>query len=865
MQPIPKHRPPRGPSPGGASRRALALAVSGLLGVGMALGSASVRGEPREDTARRHYAIAAGPLLSVLPQFAAAAGVGLSFAPALVAGRGSAGVRGSYDVDGGFAELLAGTGLEAVRDPAGGYVLRSQPRSGSGPATLAAVTVKDSVLSAYLADVPSSVATRTVLSPRHTPFTLNQAGEALMRERGDTTLYDSLEYFAGVTTASGNGDIGQGMSRNVNVRGFSTSGANQLLVNGQRSYSTAGEFRSADNLEQVEVLRGPAGLYYGAAEPGGIINYRYKQPRAERAHVLRLETDDKGSAGGMVDLTGPLDEQGVLLYRLVGSRKRHQDDQDHIWSEPRSGFAAFTLKPDDSFSTTLTYEWLKVEAVPEQENNMRVTNPASPYYGQYYPVPRDFFWGSRNDRAVRETETVLWEASWSRSEAFRLQASANYQGYEQWWQNTRVSNAGNGPDADGNVARYVSGRQNRGHSYALALDLSGIARLGNWRHDWLLGLSHGRTEGRSSGRKVASQSRPGQPYEVGPINIFDPVYRDYPYQYRIWDDPLGPTSARSDRNAYLQSLVHLPDGRSRFLLAAGWAEYRSEPAGAARQTVRKWSPRLALMHDFSDSLTAYLSYGESFSPQADLSLLDMAGRYLTTPEEAAQYELGFKQDLFDGKAMLTAALFQIEKRKVAMAAQAEGECDDGAAAAPGTPGGTDGSGDCRYTLSGLQRSRGAELSLSGEITHWWSAQLAYSYTWAEYVETDDVWARGRSLANMPVHSLALWNKFLLHQDAALGDLSLGLGLRAWSKVHNAWRDPASHMRATRSDWNPGYGLVDLGLYWDKRLAGRQAFRLALNISNLLDKTYYDRSRFAAGNTVVWGNGRRATLSAQLSF
>ena len=155
--------------------------------------------------------------------------------------------------------------------------------------------------------------------------------------------------------------------------------------------------------------------------------------------------------------------------------------------------AALTYAPNSRFDTTLTYERMEMEDVPEQENNMRISNRNSPYYGQYYPVPRDFFWGSLNDRAVTETDTLLWDARWRPSERFNSTPTPTTRKASRWWQNTRVNGAGNGPDADGNVQRYVSGRQARDRNWSFGLDLSGKAYTGAFRHDWLTGAGYGHT------------------------------------------------------------------------------------------------------------------------------------------------------------------------------------------------------------------------------------------------------------------------------------------------------------------------------------------------------------------------------------
>ena len=58
--------------------------------------------------------IPAGPLANVLNQFAQATDVSLSFDASLLAGKESAGLRGSFDVETGFRRILQDSGFEAV-------------------------------------------------------------------------------------------------------------------------------------------------------------------------------------------------------------------------------------------------------------------------------------------------------------------------------------------------------------------------------------------------------------------------------------------------------------------------------------------------------------------------------------------------------------------------------------------------------------------------------------------------------------------------------------------------------------------------------------------------------------------------------
>ncbi|KDB86512.1 TonB-dependent receptor [Bordetella bronchiseptica] len=80
-----------------------------------------------------------------------------------------------------------------------------------------------------------------------------------------------------------------------------------------------------------------------------------------------------------------------------------------------------------------------------------------------------------------------------------------------------------------------------------------------------------------------------------------------------------------------------------------------------------------------------------------------------------------------------------------------------------------------------------------------------------------------------------------------------------------WQASLAELALSRTDYNPGYGIVDVGVFYANTLANGMDLKLQLNIKNLFNKTYYDRNRFANGTTIVWGNERRAMLNAQLSF
>lgn len=71
-------------------------------------------------------------------------------------------------------------------------------------------------------------------------------------------------------------------------------------------------------LDRVEVVRGSSSSLFGASGVGGVVNMVSKEPRPERSGeaYVRLGSHDRKETG--VDITGPLNGDGTLSYRLNG-------------------------------------------------------------------------------------------------------------------------------------------------------------------------------------------------------------------------------------------------------------------------------------------------------------------------------------------------------------------------------------------------------------------------------------------------------------------------------------------------------------------------------------------------------------------
>ena len=110
-------------------------------------------------------------------------------------------------------------------------------------------------------------------SLQDTPQTIEVIGKELLQQQGATTLTEALRNSAGVGTfyAGENGNTSTGDT--VYMRGFDTSGS--IHLDGVRDLGSIS--RDLFNIEQVEVVKGPAGTDTGRSAPTGSINQVTKQ------------------------------------------------------------------------------------------------------------------------------------------------------------------------------------------------------------------------------------------------------------------------------------------------------------------------------------------------------------------------------------------------------------------------------------------------------------------------------------------------------------------------------------------------------------------------------------------------------------
>jgi iron complex outermembrane receptor protein len=159
------------------------------------------------------------------------------------------------------------------------------------------------------------------------PQSIQVVPQQVIRDRNATELGQALETVPGVVSVGGRGTsvFGPGFL----IRGFGASG--DIFRDGIPYFSLAP--LSTSDIQQIEVLKGPASVLFGAGEPGGIINLISKKPLADPYASVSFTAGNFDTYQTAIDLSGPVNDQKTLKYRLNVSYENYGSFRDFVDGE----------------------------------------------------------------------------------------------------------------------------------------------------------------------------------------------------------------------------------------------------------------------------------------------------------------------------------------------------------------------------------------------------------------------------------------------------------------------------------------------------------------------------------------------------
>ena len=640
-------------------------------------------------------------------------------------------------------------------------------------------------------DYASNISTvgKIPLSPREIPQSISTITSQRIRDQSLTTVDDAMKQVTGVTVIANDSSQSQYYSRGYSM-GVAYDG-----IPAYRSLSGVQQFDLA-MYERIEVQRGPAGLFMGSGEPGGVVNLVRKRALPAFALSGSVSAGSWNRRQADIDVTGPLNEAGSVRARAVLSATDREFFYDS--TDNRRWLAYGTVEWDMTPATTLSL------ALAAQDDQTRASSMGLPAWetGELIDAPRSTNlapdWGrsSWNTREATAEIEHRFGAGWSM--VGKLSHREQDEFFKDAYVTTGVSRLNEGVRYRRRVGDFSHTRD------AADLYATGPVHLFNRKHEVLVGFNYERYR---LGYERYGWKRPDywptDPTGTIPFDRADLV----PELHASYDQ--GSASQTSQRGVYGSMRISVTDPLT--VVVGGrlsWFNDKSRDAspsvpGEWRQGAQEsshFTPSGAVLYDLTGSLTVYGSYAGVFVPttslKADGSTLD--------PREGEQIEFGAKAEFFDGQLQASTAMYELRDTNRAFA---------------------DGNG--YYLNAGEVRSRGWEVELVGRPAPGYEIQLGYAYSRSKYMKDPN--NQGLPFQTWePKHSARLWG--VRHFNAGpLEGFSFGLGLNVASGSA-----AGSGQAAIRRQG--GYAVANaMASYRFNRHT-----TLQLNANNLFDRTYYTR-------------------------
>jgi iron complex outermembrane receptor protein len=633
----------------------------------------------------------------------------------------------------------------------------------------------------------ASSATRTDTPIRDTPAAIQVIPQTVIRDQQVVGINEAL---SNVSSVGFKGAI-DSRGYNFTIRGFDNV---PVLRDGLRVYGGVQGIAETANLDRIEVLKGPAAILYGDVQPGGVINLVSKPPLSTPFHEAEVQVGSRNLVRPRIDFTGPLTEDGKVLYRFNLLSQTNDSWRDYTTPLRRWSFApTLTWKLNDRTDLTTFLEYVHEKTFADF-GQIIVGNTLA-------KVPRSRVPNNPDDSITNQYLRVGYNLEHRLNENWKIRNSFSYQ-------DSRFDYSAFALPFNINLNTNILGRafaDQDGISKVYSFQTNAIGKFatGSIQHTLLAGVDLAQSEN----QLTTKNTFPSQP--LVPFNIFAPNYPVAPDESRL---PLSNDNLLKGRRLgiYLQDQLSLFDNK---LIVLAGVRYDSIDRTNTNRTLTRLTevrsqdsavtPRVGLLYRVAPDLSIYGSYSRSFNPAAtEFGLPLTVGGDVLAPETGEGFEAGVKAEFLNRKLALTFAYFDVRKQNVAV---------------------SDPQNIGFSIATGEQRSRGVELDVIGEILPGWNIIGSYAYIPDAEITKDTTPANvGSRLSNIPKHRASFWTTYEI-QRGNLKGLGLGLGFNFVGERFGGL--PTSY----RAD---SYFLTNAAVFYR---TGK--WRFAVNVKNLFDINY----------------------------
>ncbi|MEJ8757166.1 TonB-dependent receptor [Pontibacter sp. H259] len=636
-----------------------------------------------------------------------------------------------------------------------------------------------------------STATKMEAPLKSVPQSVQIISRRAMDQMQVVRLDDAMRNVSGVTMETGFG----GRTDIFQIRGFRTS-TESIFKNGFRN--SVRTFRETANIQQIEVMKGPASVLYGVSDPGGMVNITTKKPTAFTFHDIQFTANSFGQYRPAIDFGGALNDNKTLKYRMNAVFENGDTYRDFV--STKRFFVAPALTYDFSERTSLTVEAEYLDHDQASDRGIVAINKV------IADVPTNRSIGEPDNRGKHQNRLVQYNLQHRFSDIFSLRHASNFTYSSEERKVVEFLGIPKNDDTNSKVTRRLQDQYNFERNYATQNELYATFNTGTaLEHKTVLGVEL------ASSMFDIWYNRAN--YDT--LDIYNPKYnkRPKPTKLAFGDDYRDNTKLYG---VYVQDFLSVTQ-RIKVLLGARYDVWDLEKVSKkldkttntfSRETTTQrntaFNPRAGLLIEVFGPLSVYGNWSKGFQPEVGRTKDGESFEPVTSD----LYEGGLKSGLANDRINIKAAYFNVTRRNVPVADPT----------------------DAAYNIQvGKVRSEGFEADVTGELAKGLNVIGTYSFTDARIVEDTKPANKGIRFRGVSKHSGSLWATYEL-QNGNLKGLGIGGGFTSFGD---------RPVDATDSFRLPGYTRFDASLFYDNH-----RYHVAINVKNLTDVKYYDGSQAA---------------------
>ena len=628
------------------------------------------------------------------------------------------------------------------------------------------------------------------------PQNITVVTHQLLADQGLISITEAIRNVSGISKSYG------GLNDySLIIRG--TDATFNVIRNGMEAYWW-NQQEDAAMIEKIEFIKGPAGFVSSIGEPGGFVNIVTKQPTKEKIATINAGFGSYNLVRLTTDFGGTVGKRGKFSYRFNAGV--HNQRRAFQFGKASRYFvcAAVKYEPGNKTSITAEYNYMRGRTLGNNDGTPSIN-------GKMFSLPQNFAIADANTDRLNVVDNY-----------YRIQLKHHFN--DNWKLNVQVAYAhgtwgGNRlwADADTPVTNDTLHRIASFEDYPV---YSGIARAfiegqfytgSRIEHKVLfevIGLNAGVGEryGDTWGQQKFGLYLPQPQYYINPDTL----------KNIVTDPPIKTNYGRG--GLYLQDHIKIA-GKLVVTIASHFThsfinnnDDPGIPDYESHKIYNKITPRAGLTWLFSDDVSVYALYDQSFFPQFAKSYDNKTFLPLT----GYNLETGMKGYFFNKKLGLNFSVYHIVKNNTIT----EDPLHNGF-----------------QIQTGQVISNGIDFDITGNITPALIVNANYGYTDAKITKDTDPSIAGLKNFGTPDHSGNLWLKYTF-QDRKWKGISFAVGYQYMGKrsaVRYYNPDPDTRFL-------PVYNLLDAALSYSN-----EKFNISLNAYNITNINYAANGYFSLLN------------------